>query len=326
MSDDKMMKIKADNYGRLIDAPDEVKDAMNIKTINVISPRYHQVGVVCNNGITRTLFFMDGDKEINMGIESDLGRSYDELAGELIDAYFDKKKNGQEKPDKVSLHYWYFRRVDNGVIANGIVSGHPKLTDSMFINTSLVMDIKMGEGELLVQTMNTLYHLPLEYCNFRKQDNDPDVLEGYEKIKEEYQGKIVDPTIEDDKFLLVISNFDDYYCHSAYYKGSAENEPREFNTYAHVSMTQDSYLIHDSRYEIDVRYFPHYGNIEFYSERTGEAPFFVENIGTETLYVKAHCGIIRLDPGDRKEVCKDNTEDNTPPLARGDLYPAGVMW
>ena len=85
-------------------------------------------------------------------------------------------------------------------------------------------------------------------------------------------------------------------------------------------------LINDDKYEIDIRYFPHHENIEFYSECTGDRPLFVENIGTRTLYVQASCGIIKLDPNERKEVCKENSEDDAPPLAGGDLYPAGVAW
>ncbi len=318
--------IHFEHIGRLIDVPDELKEDMGIKMITVVSPKYYKVGVVCDNGITRTLDFMDGEKEIHMGIESDFNRTYREIAGELIDAYFEKKGQKPPKVDKVSLHHWYFRKYPDGIIAKGIVSGHPRLTDSTFITTSLVRNIEMGEAELLVQTINTLYHLPLESCNFRKQDKDPKALEGYEEIKEKYQGLIVDPTIEDGKVLLVLSNYDSYYFHSGYLKDPEEGVPREFSGHAHIGTFQDSYLINDDKYEIDIRYFPHYENIEFYSENTGERPLFVDNIGTRTLYVQASCGIIRLDPKERKEVCKGNAEDDAPPLAGGDLYPAGVAW
>ena len=318
--------INLDNVGRLIDAPDELKEDLGIKLITVVSPKYYKLGVVCENGMTRTLDFVDGEKEIHMGIESDFKHSYKEIAGELIDAYFEKKGQNPPKVERVSLHHWYFSKYPDGIIAKGIVSGHPRLTDSTFITTSLVQSIEKGEEELLVQTKNTLYHLPLEYCNFKKQDEAPDVLEGYDGIKEKYQGLVADPTIEDGKVLLVLSNFDSYYFHSCYLKDPKEDAPRVFSGYAHIGTFQDSYIVSDDNDEIDIRYFPHYENIEFYSESTGDRPLFVENIGTKTLYVRAHCGTLKLDPQERKEVCIENTEDCVPSLAGGDLYPAGVAW
>lgn len=71
-----------------------------------------------------------------------------------------------------------------------------------------------------------------------------------------------------------------------------------------------------------MRYFPHYGNIEFYAERTNGKPCFLENIGSVVLYAKTSCGIIRLEPGERKEVKAENAETEEQFLFGGDLYPA----
>ena len=59
---------------------------------------------------------------------------------------------------------------------------------------------------------------------------------------------------------------------------------------------------------VDVRYFPHYQNIEFYSEYTDEKPLYVENIGYSVIYVQSSAGTIKLAPGERKEVTPENTE------------------
>ena len=78
-------------------------------------------------------------------------------------------------------------------------------------------------------------------------------------------------------------------------------------------------------HEIDLRYFPHYQNIEFYSEHTGGYPLYIENIGDVVIYARTSAGTIKLEPGDRKKVVKENEEVETPVLPGGDLYPAGIV-
>jgi len=88
---------------------------------------------------------------------------------------------------------------------------------------------------------------------------------------------------------------------------------------------QDSFLIGTKNHEIDLRYFPHYQNIEFYSEDTDDKPWYIENIGDVTLFAKTSKGLIKLLPGECKEVCSENAEAEKPVLATGDLYPAGII-
>ena len=64
--------------------------------------------------------------------------------------------------------------------------------------------------------------------------------------------------------------------------------------------------------------------ITVYSEKY-DMPLFLENVGDVTLYAKTSAGMIKLNPGDRKEVTKANAEVKTPNLPNGDLYPAGIM-
>ena len=99
----------------------------------------------------------------------------------------------------------------------------------------------------------------------------------------------------------------------------------EYTGWPHVGNYQDSYLIEANGYRIDLRYFPHFQNIEFYRENTDGCPWFIENIGDTVLYAKTSAGTIKLEPGDRKEVSKENTEDEPPFLPRGDLYPTGIV-
>lgn len=102
-------------------------------------------------------------------------------------------------------------------------------------------------------------------------------------------------------------------------------KPLPFENYPHVGTFQDSYLISCDGAPIDIRYFPHYQNIEFYAQFTDDKPFYIENIGDITLYAQTSEGVIRLEPGERKQVIKENAEKNSPILPGGDLYPAGII-
>lgn len=237
----------------------------------------------------------------------------------------------EQKDRKLQLHYWYVEEIPKGDtqyrVAHGVVSGHKRLMDSVYIHTSEIKDIVIDKkaGEAIITTRNSEYHCALEYCDWAEQDKRPDILPEYEWIKNNYKDKITYPSIEEGKVLLVLSNFDDYYFNSIYYKPEGADEKITFSSYPNIGMFQDSFLIYGTDTPIDIRYFPHYQNIEFYSEHTANLPFFVENIGDNTLYVKSSQGLIRLEPGERKEISKENAEKEEPFLPEGDLYPAGII-
>ena len=52
---------------------------------------------------------------------------------------------------------------------------------------------------------------------------------------------------------------------------------------------------------------------------------YIENIGDVVIYARTSAGTIKLEPGDRKKVDKENAEAETPVLPGGDLYPAGIV-
>lgn len=235
---------------------------------------------------------------------------------------------------KLQLHYWYIGEHKYGDgntyrIAHGIVTGHKKLPDSIYMHSSEVREIHIDEGEeeLVVTTRNNVYYCPLSYCDYKKQDKFSNIIPEYERIKAKYQQGIDFPKIEPGKILLVLSNFSEYYFHSLYYvsKDSETGVPMEYYGHPHVGMFQDSFLMGIKDAPIDLRYFPHFQNVEFYSLRTNGCPLFIENIGDVVLYAKTNVGTIRLEPGERKEVITENAERETPMLPYGDLYPAGVM-
>ena len=58
-----------------------------------------------------------------------------------------------------------------------------KITYSHLHDGRKLVEIAEEEaGELLITTKNSVYHCPLEYCRFRKQDREPDMIPDYEKI------------------------------------------------------------------------------------------------------------------------------------------------
>ena len=101
-----------------------------------------------------------------------------------------------------------------------------------------------------------------------------------------YKDKLVYLDIEQGKVLLVLADFCGYYFHSLCVK---DNDGRRLDCEgrAHIGMFQDSFLVYSKdNPNIDLRYFPHYKNIEFYSDDTSGMPLYAENIGASDIYIR----------------------------------------
>ncbi len=311
-------------------------DEIMTNEVEVYSEKYDIHGTVRDygNGMVTKLFFTYNGKENVIGIRRNIlnGEKFEDIGKNIIESYVANLESNDEGR-KLQLHYWYVGEHENNgemvLVGHGIVTGHKKIEDAIDVHTSAVKTVYVDEeaGELILTTKKSIYHCPLEYCNFKKQDGYPNIIPNYDDIKEKYQDAIEYPSIEPGKVLLVLANFCDYYFHSLYYvpKDSEDGKKLEFTGSPHIGMIQDSYLINTKDHRIDLRYFPHYGNIEFYSENTNKCPLFIENIGDMVIYARTSAGTIKLEPGDRKEVIKENAEDETPILPGGDLYPAGII-
>ena len=307
---------------------------MEFKEYQVHSDTYNLDGTITDCHWSMELSFPYDNKTVSIAIERPFPFSEDALVEhgrQVMETYIEKLISGEIKERRLMLHYWYIKEIQDGensyLSGRGIVSGHDMLADSTPIHTSEIMKIEPDyeAEELVLYTKNSVYHCPLIYCNFHRQEKAPQLVPGFEQIKEKYQGKLTYPEIEPGKVLLVLSNFDEYYFNSLYYQPEGEDEPLEYDGYAHIGTFQDSYLINTEDYRIDLRYFPHYQNIQFYAEGTDGRPWYIENIGDITLYARTSAGVIRLEPGDRKEVTKENAEKDEPVLPSGDLYPAGFF-
>ena len=310
-------------------------ESMLREEVEVYSEKYDIHGTVRDYGVVTKLFFTYEGKEIEMGIDRNakfFGKSYEDVGRSIIDSYVTNLVSHVEGK-KLQLHYWYVDEYEKDGetirMGHGIVTGHKKLPDALDMHTSAVQGIHIEEDadEMILTTRNSVYHCPLAYCRFKKQDEYPDIIPKYERLKEKYKDSIDYPSIEPGKVLLVLANFCDYYFHSLYYvpKDSENGKCLEFSGWPHVGTFQDSYLINTEDYRIDLRYLPHYQNIEFYSEDTDGCPWYIENIGDVVIFARTSAGTIKLEPGDRKEVTEKNAEDETPILPGGDLYPAGII-
>ncbi len=336
-----MNSLKTTNYSRIPkikvwrETGTDMANTMLKREFNVYSKKNDIHGVIKDYGVVTKLLFTYDGKDIEMGIERNLdlfGVTYEEVGRDIIDSYV-ANLAVHDEGRKLQFHFWYIDKHEaDGVtckIGHGIVTGHKKLEDSMFIHTSVIQAIHLDEeaGELVMTTKNSVYHCPLEYCDYDEQDKNPELIPDYKKIKKKYKDAIQFPSAKPGQVLLVLANFCNYYFHSLYYvpKDSVDKNPLEYEAWPHVGMFQDSYLVSTNEAPIDIRYFPHYQNIEFYSECTDGKPFFIENIGDITLYAQTRKGTIKLEPGDRKKVEKASAEHETPVLPGGDLYPAGII-
>ena len=294
---------------------------LNVEEIKVYSKKYDISGVVFRIPGAAHLTFLYEGLERTIGIpQALLNETYENYCEKLIVTYVEELL--AERNRHIQLHYW---NITSDLCAHGIVSGHPRLSDACDINTTAAQEILLDKEneKLIIQTRNTEYHLLLAYCDFKKQEQNKDVIPEFEWVYENYKDKIEYPKIEDGKVLLVLSNFDEYFFHSLYCRYPGNKEPVEYRGSAHVGMFQDSYLIHAAENKLDLRYFPHFQYVEFYVESTDNMPLFIQNIGDVPLFAKTHVGTMKLKPGERKEVCKNNCTEDTVFLAGGDLYPAG---
>ncbi len=223
---------------------------------------------------------------------------------------------------------------DTKLKLHGSVTGHRKFRDSTRIHTSKLLEYRIDweKAELYARTRSTEYHCFLEHWDYDRQEKTQvygeqgekllECLAEYNKVKSLFYDRYPDPEIQPGKVLLVLANYEEYYFHSLYYVWKEGEKRSGFVGCPHVGNYQDSYLINTEDYRIDLRYFPHEGNVEFYVEETDECPWYIENIGTATLYARTSKGVLKLLPGARKEVCRENAETEPPVLHDGDLYPA----
>lgn len=304
------------------------------KIIELYSEKYSVKGRIEDYGVVIKLMFSYDGKEYVLGLHNCLNKTLDESGLETMESTIEHLASSGK--GNMYLHYWYIQSCNGIFIARGNVTGNPKINDSVRIHTSPVVSVSVDEnnGEVLVFTVNSIYHCPLDYWDFGKQDEYEikDLIPDYDSLKEKNSAKTEYPEIEQGKVLLVLADFCDYYFHSLCVK-DGNGDKIEYSTHSHIGMFQDSFLIGLSKnaprslsfpHHIDLRYFPHYKNIEFYSDETDGMPLYAENIGNSDIYIRRSGLSFCLKPGERKELVKKNAEKDINNLPDGDLYPAEI--
>lgn len=249
----------------------------------------------------------------------------------VMDDFIEKIIAGKVEARKVYLYNWHIEPLQHKKLtyirAVGNVVGHYRFEDSEWLHTSDIEKIDVDEesSEVIICTRNTRFFCKISSWDFEEQDLYVDVFPNYEYYKNKYKIEKKEVVIEPGKVLLSISNYDSYYFHDFYYMREDATEPVQYISKPHVGSFQDSYLIQSIDGKLDLRYFPHSGNIEMYAEQTNGMPFFIENVGTEKLFAQTSVGIIKLEPGERKEVIAENAEKERIFLSGGDLYPATII-
>lgn len=302
----------------------------------IYSKKYNLMGKITCIGEEMGVSFLYDKNFFIRKIEGNLPDDDDEIKeiGILeMEDHIEKIEAGEVEIKKIWLFNWYVEEIENnGIkikIARGNVTGHYRLWDSDYIHTSAVESIEFlhETNEVVIETQNTRYFCPLNSWDIEQQEVYKDHFPKFEYyINEYYTIEKKDKTIEPGKVLLTISNYDTYYFHDFYYMREGEYEPIKYISKAHIGTFHDSFLIHSIDGKVDLCYFPNMGNnIEMYVESTDGRPWYIENVGIEKMYAQTSVGIIKLEPGERKEVIKENAEKEDMILPGGDLYPATII-
>ena len=304
---------------------------MSAMKIDVYSKKHNTSGIIISGQFDAKLLFRLRDKRYTISMHYYLNEEMSlEKRGELL--LESVLENLIVEESETRLYNWHIseeeRKRGKIRLLNGNITGHHGFTDSTYIISSPLTRwrIDFEREELIAESENTVFHCPLVYLNFfkfEKQCQEPDkVIPNYWEIKERYEGQLPKPEIEAGNVLLTISNFDKHYFHSVFCRPVSGYPAIEFQAYPHIQTFQDSVIIKgEGEKPINLRYWPHFQNIQFYIMDTGELPLYVENVGTVPMYAKTFWGQVRLEPEERKQICEENYE--TPPvlLPDGDLYP-----
>lgn len=269
-----------------------------------------------NNLLTLTFLHQEEEQKISKIVE-DIDEEISFFEHEFIDFYIEKVLI--PKQEQTRLNNWYIADIDRTIfnkknvrIAIGYCINHRKLSDNTFLHSSKILSLYLDElkQEIIVESRNSIFHCSLNYCDFYQQDRAPYLIPFYKDIKEKHENSDTYPKIEEGNFLLVLSSDYPFLFHSAYCKLNKQDKPIHFKSDIHSGMFTDSVLIHKDRNDetdtedltFDLRFYPGFRNAEFYCEKTGNLPFYIQNVGSNPLTCTTQKGRITLEPSERKRI------------------------
>ena len=297
------------------------------KSIEITSKKYDVTGRIDDYGYVIKLIFSYKGLERTIDINRPLNGSLADKGLKILETAVDKLIG---KHEFVYMHYWSIFRENDSITIHGIVTGHPKYTDTSRIYATSVLSAEydVDKEEMIVKTKEAVFRCPMDYCSFKMQDMFPELIKNYEELKERYINKRNSPEIEQGKVLLTLSDFDAYYFHTLCVKDKSYGIMEYFNS-GNLGKYHNRYQvvrwIETYNTTVVLRYYPHFRNIELYEAETDGMPLYVENIGYNDIYVVNGNKYYRIKPNERKELSEENAEkEKIEYLPDGNLYPTGT--
>lgn len=110
------------------------------------------------------------------------------------------------------LYNWYIEKKnkadsDSQFWARGVVSGHVRLPDGMFIHTSTIASVIMEGETAVIQTQNTRFECEMKNADYAKF-TEIQLIDGFEELKKKYDipKAKYEPDLKDNEVLLVLGN------------------------------------------------------------------------------------------------------------------------
>lgn len=217
----------------------------------------------------------------------------------------------------------------------GVVTGHRKLPDGMFIHTSPIRRVLRDperEDGYIFESKNSSFYVSItdyDYGQCAVEDNGtiPGLdlwLSGLEEYSAQYAEKKASCAAEPGTILLRLGNNREYYF-DAMDVDPGTGERLSGQMWPHVGMVQDSVLCcagdEPGCSLYDLRYFPYRGgNLEFYVWDTGGLPVYIENSGDSELRVCLDRAVYLIKPGSRVLMEKANSQPGAALTSEQDLY------
>lgn len=196
----------------------------------------------------------------------------------------------------------------------GIVSGHPKLTDGMDITTSYVESVIRQDNSLVVRTKTgTIYNLELAEIGMDKEviydtmaalksfGFDENIIIEAQVLRERKRVEYLsnaDKILNNGELLLCMAGTNTV---RAYFKFC--NKVEQCHIHVHTGMHQDSILI-EIMGKVDFRYFPMPNSCEVYHWSDGLKSVKIVNIGTKQTVFDGRGSVLVIKKGEMKALEK----------------------
>lgn len=227
------------------------------------------------------------------------------------------------------LYDWYIEKKnklnpDSELWAKGVVSGHVRMPDGLFIHTSAIESVTLENETAIIQTRNTRFECKMENADYDKF-TESQMIAGFDDFKKKYDTSKVkyvpEAELKENEVLFVLGNNREYYFDSFHVKYNGKKESF-YTVHPHVGMFQDSVLCQCfiEKRCIDYRYFPYKGcHVEFYSWEN-HLKTYIENCGDEPFFVTVGGNVYAIPAKKRILITPKNAEKEKPHLGRTDLY------